>query len=80
MKTETNRQPILTTHAVETGSTVSIRWTSCGSLYSAHGTVRKVNRASLKVELPQALPGYPAGFLVTIPVPGTNLNGAWYTA
>lgn len=69
--------PILHTSKLAIGQKVSIRWTCSGRLFEARGPVSKINVKSIKVTLPEALAAYPAGFQVTVPIPGTNLNGAW---
>lgn len=71
-------QPVLYTSNLTEGQEVSIRWTSCGAAYAAYGLITKINKKSVKVKLPKAISGYPEGFIVTIPIPGTNFNGAWY--
>lgn len=75
---QTPGRPVLYTYGLEIGQELSIRWTSCGADYEAYGPVTKINRKSIKVELQTELCGYPAGFEVHIPIPGTNFNGAWY--
>jgi hypothetical protein len=73
-------RPVLYSDGLSIGQELDIRWTSCGAAYAAYGPVTKINKKSIKVRLERELSGYPAGFEVTIPIPGTAWNGAWYRA
>lgn len=53
--------------ALTVGQRVMARWTNCGNYYARTGTIVKVNRGSVRVELTNPYGGWPAGHVVSVP-------------
>lgn len=75
---QTPDRPVLYTDGLSEGQEVTISWTSCGRLYRTAGPICKINKKSIRVTLVEEFEGYPAGKDIIVPIPGTDLNGAWY--